>query len=140
MANNKKDSNKNKVSLVSTDGQAIESELKGYDQFYEGIAELLQEARRLAARSVNAIMTISYWELGRHIVENEQGGKVRAAYGEQTLKRLSDDLTGQFGKGFSYRNLRQMRQFYQTYPFEGIWQTLSAKSQDSRERARRRVH
>jgi len=80
-----------------------------------GIATLLEEARRQSARSVNAILTATYWEIGRRIVEFEQQGKHRAEYGEVLLKRLSEDLVKQFGKGFGWRNLFQMRSFYLAY-------------------------
>jgi hypothetical protein len=76
-------------------------------------------------------MTASYWEIGRRIVEFEQGGKGRADYGEVLIKRLGDDLTGQFGRGFGWRNLAQMRTFYKTWPTERILQTVSAKSSQS---------
>ncbi|MBI4354328.1 MAG: hypothetical protein HY595_03745, partial [Candidatus Omnitrophica bacterium] len=75
---------------------------------------------------VNAIITATYWEIGRRIVEYEQSGKKRAEYGEALLKRLSSDLTSKFGRGFSERNLEQMRLFYLGWP---ISQTVSAKSQ-----------
>jgi predicted nuclease of restriction endonuclease-like (RecB) superfamily len=73
---------------------------------------------------VNALMTTSYWEIGRRIVHAEQQGKRRAGYGEQLIERLSQDLTQQFGRGFSVRNLEQMRLFYVTW---GIPQTPSAE-------------
>lgn len=76
-----------------------------------------------ATRHVNALMTASYWEIGRRIVECEQTGKARAIYGEELLKRLSADLSSRFGRGFSKRNLEQMRLFYQNWP---IAQTVSA--------------
>ncbi|MBK6746647.1 PDDEXK nuclease domain-containing protein [Ottowia sp.] len=91
------------------------------------IVTLLEEARRAAARSANALMTASYWEIGRRIVEFEQGGKQRAGYGETLLLRLSLDLTARFGRGFSERNLEQMRLFYLAWPPRKISQTLSAK-------------
>lgn len=74
-------------------------------------------------------MTASYWEIGRRIVEFEQGGQERAHYGEALLLRLAHDLSARFGSGFSRRNLQQMRLFYLAWPPEQIWQTLSAKSQ-----------
>ena len=83
----------------------------GYASVHVGIVDLLQAARMQAARSVNALMTASYWEIGRSIVEAEQKGKRRAGYGEQLILRLSADLTKQFGRGFSERNLDQMRLF-----------------------------
>jgi predicted nuclease of restriction endonuclease-like (RecB) superfamily len=93
-----------------------------------GIGELLETARRASARSVNAVMTATYWEIGRRMVEFEQGGKKRAGYGEQLLKRLAEDLTERFGKGFSYTNLNKYRQFYFAYPAEKVRAALSRKS------------
>lgn len=72
------------------------------------LVDLLEGARRAAARSVNALMTASYWEIGRRIVEFEQGGTGRAGYGEALLERLSVDLTACFGRGFARRNLDQI--------------------------------
>ena len=97
----------------------------GYDMVLSEVAGLLEEARRSAARSVNAIMTATYWEIGRRIVEYEQSGKNKADYGKQLVDRLSQDLTRQFGRGFGRRNVFQMRSFYCAYP--GIVQTASAK-------------
>jgi DUF1016 N-terminal domain len=90
------------------------------------IVELVSSARIAAVRSVNALMTASYWEIGRRIVEAEQKGKRRAGYGEQLIKQLSADLTVQFGRGFSAQNLWQMRQFYEYWP---ILQTVSGELQ-----------
>ena len=89
------------------------------------IAQMLDSARRVSARAVNAVMTTTYWEIGRRIVEFEQGGRSRAEYGRALLKRLSSDLTSKLGRGFSERNLEQMRGFFLAWP---ISQTLSAKS------------
>ena len=98
-----------------------------YGDVHTGIVELLESARRAAARSVNALMTASYWEVGRRIVEFEQGGKGRAEYGQQLLKRLSADLTARFGRGFGVINLQQMRNFYLFWPQEQIYQTPSGQ-------------
>lgn len=98
-----------------------------YSGMHGDIVALLEAARRTAARSVNALMTASYWEIGRRIVEFEQGGQDRATYGEALIQRLSADLTRRFGRGFSPRNIEQMRQFYQCWPAEQIRQTLSGK-------------
>ena len=97
-----------------------------YESVHGGIVDLLQSARVAAARSVNALMTASYWEIGRRIVEAEQGGSARAGYGEQLIQLLAVDLTAQFGRGFSRQNLQQMRQFYSLWP---ICQTPSGKLQ-----------
>src|SRR5258705_7568328 len=99
-----------------------------YDGLVGGIAEILAAARRASARAVNALMTATYWEIGRRIVEFEQGGKERAEYGEELLLRLAADLTARFGPGFSRRNLQSMRLFYVAFPPHRILQTLSAKS------------
>jgi hypothetical protein len=92
-----------------------------------GVAGLLEEARRTSARAVNAIMTATYREIGRRIVEFEQGGKNRAGYGEELIARLSADLTARFGRGFGPVNLSQMRKFYQYWLPERIFQTPSEK-------------
>ena len=97
----------------------------GYAVLVSGLTGLLEESHRAAARSVNAVMTATYWEIGRRIVEYEQRGEKRAEYGAALLKRLAVDLTGRFGRGFSERNLEQMRLFYLGWP---ISQTVSAKS------------
>ncbi len=97
----------------------------GYTGMLSGVVELLERSRRAATRAVNSVMTATYWEIGRRIVEYEQGGEARAEYGEALLKKLSADLTRQFGRGFSERNLDQMRLFYRGWP---ISQTLSAES------------
>jgi len=86
-----------------------------YGGLIGGIAELLEAARRTAARTVNALMTATYWEIGRRIVEFEQGGEKRAEYGEALLQRLAQDLTARFGRGFRRSNLFQIRAFYLAY-------------------------
>ena len=91
-----------------------------YDVVLSDIVDLLEAARRASARAINAFMTSTYWEIGRRIVEFEQGGKQRAAYAEALLKHLSAELTTKFGRGFSRQNLQQMRQFYAVYPPEKI--------------------
>jgi len=100
----------------------------GYAGIHGGIVELLDAARQAAARSVNALMTASYWEIGRRIVEAEQKGRRRAGYGEQLMERLSADLTARFGRGFSPDNLENMRRFFVAYPVGTISETLSRKS------------
>ncbi|KAB2309356.1 DUF1016 domain-containing protein [Betaproteobacteria bacterium SCN2] len=101
----------------------------GYADICSGIVELLDAARHAAVRSVNALMTASYWEIGRRIVEAEQRGKRRAGYGEQLIARLSSDLTTRFGRGFGVNNLENMRRFFLAYPRSVISQTLSGKLQ-----------
>ncbi len=91
---------------------------------FQGIKDLLYNARAYVIKTVNSAMVITYFEIGRLIIEHEQGGQEKALYGEETLKQLSIELTNEFGKGFSATNLKQMRTFYLTY---GKGQTLSAK-------------
>ncbi len=98
----------------------------GYDKVLSEVVSLLNEARQAAARSVNAVMTAAYWQVGRRIVEYEQGGKSRAAYGQALVERLSTDLVERFGRGFGRRNLFQMRAFYLAY--QEIVQTPPAQS------------
>lgn len=88
------------------------------------LVSLIEAARSTSARSVNAVMTATYWAIGKRIVEHEQGGAHRAAYGEELLKKLASDLTLKLGRGFSERNLEQMRRFFLTW---SIPQTASAK-------------
>ena len=99
----------------------------GYAGLHSGIVELLESARRTAARTINALMTAAYWEIGRRIVETEQKGKRRAEYGERLVERLAADLTARFGRGFSRQYLQQMRMFYLSWPLQEIRQTLSSE-------------
>jgi predicted nuclease of restriction endonuclease-like (RecB) superfamily len=104
------------------------SAIEDYSGLLHGIVDLLESARHASARAVNAVMTATYWEIGRRIVEREQGGARRAEYGEELLKRLAADLTARFGRGFSADNLERMRLFYLSYGPERISATASRKS------------
>jgi len=113
--------------FYETGGQIIMSQeltskpnLQSYNHFVFGIRQLLEQARHQAARSVNAILTATYWEIGRRIVEYEQGGKARAEYGEELLKHLSHDLSQKFGRGFAVPNLERFRTFYLYHPIGSI--------------------
>jgi len=96
-------------------------------EFYSQIVNFLQSARSQVVRVVNQTMVLTYFEIGRKLVEEEQNGKERADYGKRVIKELSKILTEEFGKGFSERNIEQMRQFYLVYSKS---QTLSAESTD----------
>jgi len=99
-----------------------------YPVLLRRVVTLLEEARRASARTVNIIMTATYWQVGGHIVEFEQAGQRRAGYGEQLLGRLSTDLSKRFGRGFSIDNLETMRLFYLAYlPARTISETPSRK-------------
>lgn len=93
--------------------------------FLQGVSEVLAKARKNAKTAVNLSMVYAYFEIGRMLVEEEQHGANRAAYGKQILKELSAYLTKIYGKGFSVTNLKQMRQFYLAYANDQIGQTLS---------------
>ncbi len=103
-----------------------------YPGLVGGIGQLLETARRASARSVNAFMTATYWEIGRRIVEFEQGGTKRAGYGEELLDRLAANLAARFGRGFSRFNLGRFRLFYLSFPLEQIRATLSLESRSAR--------
>ena len=99
-----------------------------YNNIRAEIVELLKAARSTAARNVNSIMTATYWEIGRRIVEQELKGEARANYGEQLLELLAKDLTKQFGRGFGNINLWRMRAFYRAWSEGQILSTLSKES------------
>jgi predicted nuclease of restriction endonuclease-like (RecB) superfamily len=109
-----------------------------YSELLTGVVRLIEEARLVSVRSVNAVLTSTYWLVGQRIVEHEQSGTDRAAYGQTRLTNLARDLCSRLGRGFSERNLEQMRAFYlnwsnpQTLSAESapvpILQTVSAKS------------
>ena len=82
----------------------------------DSLGELIRQARERALRAVDTIQVQTCWEIGRHIVEFEQGGQARAAYGKKLLPTLSKSLSAEFGKGFDASNLRYMRLFYQAFP------------------------
>jgi predicted nuclease of restriction endonuclease-like (RecB) superfamily len=99
-----------------------------YNSIHSEIVALLKTARSASARSINALMTATYWAIGRRIVQAEQRGQARAEYGEQLLERLAHDLVKEFGRGFSLPNLWKMRAFYLAWPKKKILSTLSIES------------
>jgi predicted nuclease of restriction endonuclease-like (RecB) superfamily len=101
----------------------------GYDTVLTDVSALLEAARRATVRTTNAIMTATYWEIGRRIVEYEQGGQQRAQYGKALLRSLAGDLTARFGRGFSEDNLEIMRLFYQSY--EHVGRELTEKKSET---------
>ena len=98
-----------------------------YKAVYGDVSKIIDAARESSARSVNAAMTAGYWLVGRRIVEFEQSGEERAEYGKALMERLAEDLTRQFGRGFSRQNLQHMRLFYLACPPGRIRQTVSGK-------------
>lgn len=98
-------------------------------QFFQNISTVLEQARRNAKTAVNLSMVYAYYEIGRMIVEEEQQGENRAAYGQKVLQELSDYLTENFGKGFSVANLKNIRQFYKVYSTDQIGETVFSESE-----------
>jgi hypothetical protein len=93
------------------------------NEFFDNVAALIERARAHVGRTADLTMCVTYFEVGRMIVEEEQGGKARAEYGTGMLKDLSAYLKSRVGKGFSVATLRNARQFYQTYA-PSIQQTM----------------
>ena len=87
-----------------------------YDALFTEISQLVETARGQVQRNINTLMVQTYWHIGRTIVEHEQQGESRAAYGKAQLNTLAQQLTERFGKGFDATNLRNMRRFYQAFP------------------------
>ncbi len=94
------------------------------NQMIEEIRTLLINSRLQLQQSVNSVMVQTYWNIGKIIVEDEQDGQERAAYGKKQLEQISNTLTQEFGKGFDARNLRSMRQFYLNF---SNWNAVSTK-------------
>lgn len=84
-------------------------------QFYEQIKRILSEARNKVYQTANFAMVEAYWNIGKSIVE-QQGGEEKAEYGVRVIAELSKQMTTDFGKGFTVANLKNMRQFYLTFP------------------------
>jgi len=114
---------------------------QSHKKLFENIKALLHEARTSVARNINTAMVMTYFEIGRMIVDHEQKGAKRAGYAKETLKLLSQKLTAEFGRGFSVDNLQRMRGFYLMYrnyatvlrnSSKQIPQTVSAKFQAGR--------
>ena len=89
---------------------------KAYNQLVQVIGDLLLEGRKQAGNAVNSILVHTYWQMGKYIVEFEQGGSAKSKYGSELLDKLSKDLTLAYGKGFSRSNLFMIRKFYLAFP------------------------
>lgn len=101
----------------------LEVQEKEINILFKDIKDLVVTSRNKVYQTVNTEMLSLYWNIGKKIMEIQEG-EVRANYGEEVLEKLSGKLTNEFGKGFSARNLRTMRKFYLFYP---IWKTVSSK-------------
>ena len=107
--------NQDKMYLIDSNSEV--------NEIFDSIKELVINSRNKVYQTVNTEMLKLYWNIGKTIMEIQQGDE-RASYGDAVLEKLSKRLTEEFGKGFSSRNLRTMRKFYLMYP---IWKTVSAK-------------
>ena len=94
---------------------------------HQSIRDILLSAKTQARRAVNTAMVQTYWQIGRLIVEDEQGGERRAEYGKAVLHDLSLRLTAEFGKGFTLANLRNFRQFFLNFSWEEIRYSLRSE-------------
>ena len=85
------------------------------DNFFDSVAAIIEQARAYVGRTADLTMCVTYFEVGRMIVEQEQGGKARAEYGRGLMRELAKFLTSKFGHGFSISTLKNARKFYQIY-------------------------
>lgn len=106
----------NELSCVSVDATS-------FSRLLADIEAIIKEARSAAYAGINAVQIDHNWKIGRRIVEEEQGGRVRAEYGKRTIAELSANLCAEFGEGYSERNLRDFRAFYVVFPDREIWHT-----------------
>lgn len=90
--------------------------MNNYSLLINNISSLLEQGRKQAVQAVNNVLVQTYWQIGKQIVEYEQKGKIRAEYGSNLLKQLSNDLTKKYERGFSVDNLENMRRFYLLFP------------------------
>ncbi len=93
----------------------MSEEIAQHSDFFADVRSILDRARGHAYSAVHTAMVNAYWDIGKRIVEEEQGGQAKAAYGEGLLKALSKSLSAEFGKGFSLANLKNFKQFYLVY-------------------------
>ncbi|MBI2281855.1 MAG: DUF1016 domain-containing protein [Bacteroidetes bacterium] len=105
-------------------------EIQKYSHLVKNISETYTNGKVKALNAVNTLLVETYWKIGQHIVEFEQGGNAKAEYGVQLLEQLSKDLSIEFGKGFSLSNIHRFRQFYISYP---ILATLSQELKDNKD-------
>ena len=114
--------------FVRNSGQELQamSILMKHNDFFENVAQIIEQARRHVGRTADLTMCLTYFEIGRMIIEEEQGGKARAEYGSGLLTVLSSFLNERFKKGFFETNLRNARKFYQVYA-DSIQQIMSAE-------------
>lgn len=96
-------------------------------QFYKDVHDILENARNNAYVMVNDIMTYAYWNIGKRIVEQEMKGTTKAKYGSYIIKRLAQELSDQYGSGFSIANIKNCRQLYMTFPQDSYGYSIMGK-------------
>ena len=116
------------MSEIEKNNQIIEARA---EQLAERIEALVVEARKKIATTANVAMVYTYFEVGRYIIEDEQGGKARAEYGKRVLKRVSERLTSNLGKGWSVDTLEKTRRFFLTFSKSATPQRILAVSENS---------
>ncbi len=99
------------------------------NNYIQEIKQILTQARQKAYAAVNTAMVEAYWLIGKRIVEEEQNGNDKAAYGREVVKKVSLELSTEFGKGFSETNIKYFRQFYCAFP-DWIGQARTSKFSD----------
>ena len=109
--------------MANTELMDTEDELK----FYKDVHAILDEAKSKTYEAANNIMTYAYWNVGKRIIEQEQKGNRKAKYGSYLIKRLSQELSDEYGTGFSVANIRNCRQLYLTFPKESYGYSLIGK-------------
>lgn len=109
--------------MANTELMDTEDELK----FYREVHTILDEAKSKTFEAANNIMTYAYWNVGKRIIEQEQKGNRKAKYGSYLIKRLSQELSDEYGTGFSVANIRNCRQLYLTFPKESYGYSLIGK-------------
>ena len=112
--------------IINIENEILENNVS----YIAEIKRILSSARNKAYYAINFAMVEAYWQIGRRIVEEEQQGKERADYGTYIVRTLSEELSVEFGKGFSERSIRQFRQFYQMFPEFEIRREPLAQSQN----------
>ena len=101
----------------------MENSLMEYQSVITDIKNIISAGQREAYGAASKAMVLTYWNIGKRIVEQDQAGKEHAEYGKKMLAALSDELKKEYGNGYSERNLRYFRKFYQYFPDEEIWNT-----------------
>ncbi len=112
--------------LISGLANAVKITMEIQNNIYQTVKEIILFSRQRVYRMANSALLETYWQIGKIIVEDEQNGRHKAEYGNATLKNLAQQLTLEFGRGFDYTNLTNMRKFYQAFPIlDALRQELS---------------